>query len=133
MLSVEGVKYTTARRVAEDAVNWVFKTLGKKSPPCRTSETALQGAAVLDPLPLAGASVEAEVRRAVQEEMAVKLSDVVFRRSTAGSAGRLTRARLAEIAQLAGAELGWNAMRQQTEVEEVLQRSAALPAEEPVV
>jgi glycerol-3-phosphate dehydrogenase len=83
------------------------------------------------PLTLDGASVEAEVRRAVQEEMAVKLSDIVFRRSTLGAAGRLDRTRVAEVAQLAGMELGWDTMRQQAEVEDVIQ-TGAFVAEEPV-
>ncbi|HYF39846.1 MAG TPA: FAD-dependent oxidoreductase, partial [Gemmatimonadales bacterium] len=133
LLSVEGVKYTTARRVAEDAVNWVFRSLDRTSPRCRTAEVRLQSAGAPDPLSWEGASVEAGVHRAVREEMAVKLSDIVFRRSTLGTAGRLTRARLVEIARLAAAELGWNALRQQTEIEEVMQRAAAAPAEEPVV
>jgi glycerol-3-phosphate dehydrogenase len=77
--------------------------------------------------------LKAEVQRAVRAEMAVKLGDIVFRRSTLGAAGRLSRPRVAEIAQLAGAELGWDALHQQAEVEEVMQSGTLVPAEEPVV
>ena len=38
-----GVKYTTARYVAERAVNLVFKKLGRPSPRCRTAYTRLYG------------------------------------------------------------------------------------------
>ena len=131
LLSVEGVKYTTARLVAQGVVDRVFENLGRPSPPCRTTEIPLEPMGVEGPPTLDGASVEAEVRRAVQEEMAVKLSDIVFRRSTLGAAGRLDRTRVTEVAQLAGMELGWDTMRQQAEVEDVIQ-TGAFVAEEPV-
>jgi glycerol-3-phosphate dehydrogenase len=130
---VEGVKYTTARRVAERAVDWVFKDLGRNGPPCRTAEVRLQDCGADDLLSLEGSSVKADVHRAVRTEMAVTLSDIVFRRSTVSPTGRLSRSRLTEIAQLAGAELGWDTMRQQAEVDEVMQRGSIMPAEEPVV
>jgi hypothetical protein len=64
--------------------------------------------------------------------MAVKLSDIVFRRSALAE-GSLSRSTVVEIAQLASAELGWDTMRQQAEIDEVIQSGAMLPAEEPVV
>jgi glycerol-3-phosphate dehydrogenase len=133
LLSVEGVKYTTARRVAERVVDRVFRDLGSTSPPCRTAEVHLQGASADAPLSLEGSSVQAEVLRGVRSEMAVKLSDIVFRRSALGAVGRLSRPRVTEIAQLAGAALGWNAVQQQAEVEEVMQGATIVPDEEPVV
>jgi glycerol-3-phosphate dehydrogenase len=133
LLSVEGVKYTTARRVAEDAVDWVFKDLGRNSPRCQTAEVRLQGPGADEPLSLEGSSVEAEVHRAVHTEMAVKLSDIVFRRSMLAAAGSLTRSRLVEVARVAGAKLGWDPLRQQAEIEEVLHGGSLVPAEEPVV
>jgi glycerol-3-phosphate dehydrogenase len=62
----------------------------------------------------------------------VKLSDIVFRRSTLGTTGRLNRVRLAEVARMASMELGWDTMRQQAEVEDVMQTGGFAPAEEPV-
>lgn len=132
LLSLEGVKYTTARRVAEGVVDWVFRDLGRDSPPCRTADVPLQGAAAHDPLAWEGPLVEADVHRAVRTEMAVKLSDIVFRRSALGAGGGLSQPRVAAVAQLAGAELGWDALRQQAEVEDVMQSGTSAPAEEPV-
>jgi glycerol-3-phosphate dehydrogenase len=131
LISVEGVKYTTARRVAEKVVDWVFQDLNRANPQCRTAEVPLDGIGA-DGTPALDQAPEAEVRRAVQEEMAVKLSDIVFRRSTLGTTGRLNRARLAEVARMASMELGWDTMRQQAEVEDVMQTGGFAPAEEPV-
>jgi len=46
LLSVIGVKYTTARDVAEKAVDRVFILLGKKPPPSRSPRTRLWGGSV---------------------------------------------------------------------------------------
>lgn len=43
LLSVVGVKYTTARNVAEKTVDRVLDVLGKQSPHCRSRETPLYG------------------------------------------------------------------------------------------
>ncbi len=43
LLSVVGVKYTTARDVAEKVVNLVFRKMGKTPPSCATSATRLAG------------------------------------------------------------------------------------------
>lgn len=42
-VSVVGVKYTTARDVAEKTIDLVFKKLGKQPPPCRTHATPVHG------------------------------------------------------------------------------------------
>jgi glycerol-3-phosphate dehydrogenase len=46
LITVVGVKYTTARDVAEKTVDLVFKKLGKQPPPCRTHETPVHGGAI---------------------------------------------------------------------------------------
>jgi glycerol-3-phosphate dehydrogenase len=43
LISVIGVKYTTARSAAEIAIDLVFNKLGWEAPPCRTHETPLYG------------------------------------------------------------------------------------------
>jgi glycerol-3-phosphate dehydrogenase len=48
LFSVVGGKLTTYRSLAEEAVNLIFKQLGKTSPPCATAATPLPGAAVAD-------------------------------------------------------------------------------------
>ena len=80
-MSLQGVKYTTARAVAERAVDLVVRRLGRGTPVCRTAVTPLPGAR-----PLSG-SPEDRVRCAVREEMALSLADAVLRRLDLGTAG----------------------------------------------
>jgi glycerol-3-phosphate dehydrogenase len=48
LVSMFGVRYTTARRTAEQAVDAVFRVMGHNTPPpCRTAETPLQGGNIL--------------------------------------------------------------------------------------
>jgi glycerol-3-phosphate dehydrogenase len=80
-----------------------------------------------------GKPTRSDIQRAIRQEMAVKLTDIVFRRSSLGATGRLDRTVVSEIAGIAGGELGWNTMRQEAEVEEVMrQRAHPLPVVEPV-
>jgi glycerol-3-phosphate dehydrogenase len=111
LFSVEGVKYTTARRVAECAVDQVFVGLGRRSPRCLTSVT---------PLDTGG---RPDVLYAVREEMAIKLADIVFRRTSLGEPPGPNRAAVETAARVAGAELGWNSVRQEAEVEEVMRQT----------
>jgi glycerol-3-phosphate dehydrogenase len=101
--------------------------LGRKGPACRTTEV---------PLTLAGTDGEvtaSDVQRSVREEMAVKLGDIVFRRSNVGNAGRPALETVTRIGQMAGAELGWDTIRQGAEVAEVMNRMQhPVPVEEPV-
>jgi glycerol-3-phosphate dehydrogenase len=47
LVSMFGVRYTTARHTAEQAVDAVFRSLGHATPPpCRTAETPLQGGSI---------------------------------------------------------------------------------------
>jgi glycerol-3-phosphate dehydrogenase len=126
LFSVEGVKYTTARSVAQEVVDRVFQDLGRVSPTCRTAETALNQVAEIDP------SNPSDIGRAVHQDMALRLSDIVFRRSSLRSCPRLERSVVVEIARVAGAELGWDRNRQEAEIEEVMQQShSPIPVEEP--
>jgi glycerol-3-phosphate dehydrogenase len=127
LLSIEAVKYTTARREAQRAVDWVFQDLNRVSPPCRTAEVPLKQVGTDEALSAS------DVRRAVHEEMAVKLGDIIFRRGGAAVGGRLERSTVSEIARLAGTELGWSSTRMDSEIEEVMHgKEHPLPAEEPV-
>ena len=46
LVSMVGVKYTTARDVAEKAITRVFQVLGKNPPPSRTASTPVYGGAI---------------------------------------------------------------------------------------
>jgi glycerol-3-phosphate dehydrogenase len=70
-------------------------------------------------------TIKAEVIHGVRQEMAQKLSDIVFRRTDLGTAGHPGDAALQGCAELMAAELGWNDARRHQELAEV---RAAFPA-----
>ena len=81
LISIVGVKYTTARVVAERAVDLILQKLSRPAPPCRTADTILPGSGMDDRDP------SDPILYAVQEEMAHSLIDVVVRRTGLGGLG----------------------------------------------
>lgn len=174
LVSAIGVKYTTARALAEKAIDLVFKKLGVNNPPRSMSAyvpiyggdldascAGLNGqsspipndfpavaatrlekvygssaSAVTaherkdsrwaDPLTQNSPVLRCEVLTAIRNEMAVKLADVVFRRTDMGSAGCPPRADLELVAQIMAEELGWDPRRQTKEIDEVLTKMQPL-------
>jgi glycerol-3-phosphate dehydrogenase len=125
LLSVEGVKFTTARRLAERAVDRVFTALGRPSPPCRTAEVGLPLAQVAGVLERKAMTRDEEILDAVRSEMAVKLTDIIFRRTELGAAPGPDRVVVEAAARLAGPLLGWDRTREETEIESVIHQARA--------
>ena len=166
LISIIGVKYTTARHAAEKTVDLVFDHLGKTPLPSKTHSTQLYGgqidhfdaflstainedSSLLEPniidhwvrsygtnyelvkklLPVSedqsklsyrpDRAVYAQVIYAVREEMAIKLTDVILRRTGLGSVGRPDDSTLENIAEIMALELGWSTEKKNLEVEEV--------------
>jgi glycerol-3-phosphate dehydrogenase len=65
LISVMGVKYTTARGVAERAVDLVFKKLGRQPVRCTTAETPVEGGAVRCPEELFRQALDEEKQTAI--------------------------------------------------------------------
>jgi glycerol-3-phosphate dehydrogenase len=165
-LTVIGVKFTTARAVAERAIGVVGRRLGRRLSPSRTATLPLPGAAIADhealaietgralhmdvPLPVirhliglyaegaaeiihlthdrpdlqetlapGSATLRAEIVHVIRQEMAVRLPDMVVRRTGLGSAGAPPPDALTAAAHVAAAELGWNDARTAQEVADV--------------
>ena len=165
-LTVVGVKFTTARGVAERAIGVAARRLQRRLPRSRTAITALPGAAIADhealaietarslrmdvPLPVIrhlialyaeGAAevihlvhqrpdlaeplaanvdtIKAEVVYTIRREMAVRLTDIIVRRTELGSAGRPPDEAVQAAAHIAEAELGWSEERTADEIKEV--------------
>jgi glycerol-3-phosphate dehydrogenase len=161
--TVVGVKYTTARRVAERTVDQAGRRLGKRIAPSRTATTVLPGAGIADhealaietarevdlELPIAGIrhliaryaertadiirlmhqrpelrepltptspTVGAEIVHAIHHEMAVRLSDIIVRRTGVGASDRPDDATIRACAAIAGRELGWDEGRTAEEI-----------------
>lgn len=109
LVSLLGVKYTTARGVAERAVDIVAERLRRRTPPCRTAQTVLSEAR-----PLEG-SLEERTRAAVRDEAALHLTDAVLRRLDLGTAGVPPSADVDAVTRTMAAELGWDDQRQEAE------------------
>ncbi len=163
LISMLGVRYTTARETAQRAVDLAVEQLERRANPCRTAVTPLVGgdmadvdaflrdasaatdrgiasatrrrlaltygtrcSVVLDKLARSAEERKAlgrscavtvgEVRHAVQEEMAVRLSDVLMRRTEAGSAGYPGDDAVASAARVVAAELACSSRWVATEI-----------------
>ena len=121
LLTVEAVKYTTARSVAAGVVDAVLASLGLEPRACRTAETPLVGGELAAGSP---APLEQRVRRAVTEEMAATLSDVVFRRTELGDPPGPDEEGVRLAARIAGDALGWDERRRADEEATVLRAEA---------
>jgi glycerol-3-phosphate dehydrogenase len=109
-LSIVGVKYTTARMVAERAVDLILKKLRRPPVVCRTGDTPLPDASLNDrdsPDP---------IRHAISDEMAQTLVDVVVRRIGVGAAGHPGERVATECADRMQRELGWSEDRKMREL-----------------
>ena len=120
LISVEGIKYTTARGVAERAIDLVFRKRKWSPPLCRTAETPVHRQSPIIPADNGAPLLHRQAVHAVRTEMAVKLSDVVFRRTGLGSERCPPRDQLLALAEVCGTELGWSPERQESEVAAVL-------------
>jgi glycerol-3-phosphate dehydrogenase len=117
MLSVEGVKFTTARGIAESVVDGVVASLGRGKIPCRSAETRIDR-----PEDGEGGPVRAQIDRAIREEMAVRLSDVIFRRTSLGLQLPPTRGVVVDVARIVAGTLGWTPSREADEIADVVRR-----------
>ena len=109
LVSLQGVKYTTARAVAERAVDLVSRRLGRPTVGCQTAVTPLPRAyRLLGPL-------EERVRAAVRDEIALSVADAVLRRLDLGTAGPPSAMELAAVSRIMAHELGWDAARERAE------------------
>ena len=117
MLSVEGVKFTTARGIAESVVNGVVASLGRGKIPCRSAEIRIDR-----PDDGVGGPLRGQIDRAIREEMAVRLSDVIFRRTSLGLQLPPTRGAVVDVARIVADTLGWTPSRESDEIADVVRR-----------
>ena len=117
MLSVEGVKFTTARGIAEYVVDGVVASLGHRRILCRSAEVRIDR-----PEDEVGGRLRVQIERAIREEMAVRLSDVIFRRTSLSLQPPPTRGTVADVARIVADILGWTPEREAAEIADVTRR-----------
>lgn len=165
LITLIGVRYTTARGIAAQVIDLALEKLGRKPAKPITETTPVyggqiesfdelvqqatrqrpatlntevvrpllhnHGSAYSEVLKYVGENpdwaetigptkvIKAEVIHAVREEMAQKLSDIIFRRTDLGTGEHPGEAALQTCAGLMAAELGWDDERTQAELAEV--------------
>ena len=104
LFSAIGGKWTTSRHLAEQVVDRLVTKLGVKTKRCETAARKLPVAAP-------------DVVRAVRDEMALTLEDVVMRRLGSGLLGPMPAKDLDDVSRAVATELGWDEARRQREIE----------------
>jgi glycerol-3-phosphate dehydrogenase len=144
LLSMVGGKFTTARHLAELAVDRVVHDLGMKVARCTTASALLPGRSDDEHLaPLArwknrpgestGTPIDlarGRVELAMEHQFARHVGDVIFRRSMLWLDAASARAAAPAVAGWMGERLGWSEAERAAEVAEVL---AVLDAEGAVI
>lgn len=161
LISVVGVKYTTARHLAQKVIDVVIHKLGKTAPSCKTAQVPVCGGEIAhfqerednhsipqkpikrllanygscykdvlqyaqsdpiwaEPIDKDSPVLRCEILHAIRAEMAVKLSDVVFRRTDLGTANCPSLKQLKVVTRIMAEELNWGEYRQANEINEVL-------------
>jgi glycerol-3-phosphate dehydrogenase len=126
-MTLIGGKYTTHRSLAERVVDLIVEALGARARPCATAEWPLgDDRPAIDALRAAHPSClelpgglaigEADVIHAVSASLALRLDDVLLRRSRLWLDGRALRAALEPTARWMAPLLGWTETRLKDEV-----------------
>ena len=126
LLSVSGNKYTEARIVAQESVDLIMSKVGKAYKPTRTESAAIyydnfdNSQDTAKTVNSKSDLVKAQIVHAIKEEMAQKLTDVLFRRMDINHDD--VKKNLSEYSHLMAQELNWDDERISTEEAQVLSR-----------
>ncbi len=124
VVSVKGVKYTTVPHIAKEIVAELTNKLQPAADRTTTpyipvtqgnrNEFAVEN--------MNDQVLQKEIHQMIDDEMACKLSDVIFRRTGLGTAERPAMKNLKRINDCMADVLGWSAAAKEEELEEVLKR-----------
>lgn len=114
LLTVLGVKYTTARDVAARSIKLAARKLGKTIQLSQSDCRPLPGVANPPPQEL-----ENVVADAIENEMAESLSDLIYRRTDLGGKGAPPEDILQQSAAIMATQKGWDTARTAREIESV--------------
>lgn len=121
LITITGGKWTTYRRMAEDAVNKAAEIGGLPRIPCVTAELAISGDLrdeQREPLHSSLSITRDDVRRSVRDEMAITIEDVLARRTRALFLDAKAAIELAPVvAEIMASELGKDDVWQKDQIE----------------
>lgn len=119
LISVIGVKFTTARLIAEKCTDLVFSKLGKSKVDCRTRTEQLNGSYTSSEE--LAAFNEADFKKYCQDQidntMVLHLTDLVLRRMDLVAQGLLTQDKLAICVEVMSQEFEWSSKNMLEEIE----------------
>ena len=124
-ITLIGGKYTTHRSLAERVVDRIVESLGTRTRPCTTATRSVpdEAPAGRDPaeltLPGGLAIGEPEVDCAVSHAFALRLDDVLLRRTRLWLDARALRAAIEPTARWMAPRLGWSEERKKDEIDRV--------------
>ena len=84
---------------------------------CRSAEVRIDRPEDAD-----GGPLRTQIDRAIREEMAVRLSDVIFRRTSLALQLPPTRGAVVDVARIVAGTLGWTPSREADEIADVVRR-----------
>lgn len=125
LLSARGSKYTEARNVAQETVDLILRKTGKTFRPSITQSTPLELGKFDNTKHLINEEIDdnlikSQIIYAIQEEMAQKLTDVIFSRIDLDF--DIIKSNLKQYSTIMAKELNWDDSRIIKEEEEVLSR-----------
>lgn len=132
LFSARGSKYTEARIVAQETVDLAIKKIGKSFRPSITESTPLYCAEFnkfghdVNNQINDDTLIKTQIEYAIKEEMAQKLTDVIFRRTNLGLNFENLHNNLNEYSRIMAKELNWDESRIKKEEDEVLSRFPVL-------
>lgn len=123
LISIVSIKWTTARLVAERAVDRFLQNRGETRP-CQTRQTAVPDTPQLGDRAqgLTDAQLRAFVENHIAQTQAHHLDDIVLRRMDDLVLGKLTADQLRLIMSVMAAHFDWSVEQQQAELDRVLNR-----------
>jgi glycerol-3-phosphate dehydrogenase len=133
LLTVIGVKYTTARWTAEQAVNLALQKMNRSARPCQTQSSLLRGASIdaaehrrveqIGPSQNQQPFDPGRVIHAIRHQMAHNLSDVILRRTELCTAGLPEIQVLTACAALMASELSWTDTETRAQIDRVMREA----------
>lgn len=121
LISIIGVKYTTARLIAEKSVNMACSKLDKPKLACRTRTQPLENSntTAVDVENLNSKDFKKYCCNKIDNTMAIHLTDLVLRRMNLAMQGELTLERLKICVDVMAQAFEWNTEKKAKEIEDL--------------